>query len=108
MDELNSVTIGPDGPSGSIQNLFQLQDNVSKIIGKHTIKVGYHFTDVILTNYFIQRVTGNYEYQQPGTVPAGSHARRSGRTKRRPYQLSDGLPAASKHLSMTITVFCPT
>jgi hypothetical protein len=62
LDELNGITIGPDGPSGSIQNLFQLQDNVSKVWGKHNIKAGYHFTDVILTNYFIQRVTGSYEY----------------------------------------------
>jgi hypothetical protein len=56
------VNMGPDGPSGSIQNLLQAQDNVSIIKGNHTIKVGYHFTDVILTNYFIQRVLGNYEY----------------------------------------------
>jgi hypothetical protein len=56
------VTMGPVGPQGSIQNLFQAQDNLSKILGRHTIKVGYHFTDVILTNYFIQRVLGNYEY----------------------------------------------
>ncbi len=62
LDELNGLTLGPDGPSGSIQNLFQLQDNISKNWGKHNIKAGYHFTDVILTNYFIQRVTGNYEY----------------------------------------------
>ena len=59
---MNSLNIGPDGPSGSIQNLFQLQDNTSKILGKHTLKFGYHFTDVILTNYFIQRVRGDYYY----------------------------------------------
>ncbi len=62
IDELGGVTMGPDGPSGSIQNLAQFQDNVSWVKGKHTIKFGYHFTDVILTNYFIQRVLGNYEY----------------------------------------------
>jgi Carboxypeptidase regulatory-like domain/TonB-dependent Receptor Plug Domain len=62
IDELNGIALGPDGPSGSIQNLFQLQDNLSKIWGRHSIKIGYHFTDVILTNYFIQRVLGNYEY----------------------------------------------
>lgn len=60
--ELNSLDVGPDGPSGSIQNLFQVEDNVSKIAGKHTFKFGYHFTDVILTNYFIQRVRGDYQY----------------------------------------------
>ena len=59
---MNSLNIGPDGPSGSIQNLFQAQDNVSKILGKHNLKFGYHFTDVILTNYFIQRVRGDYDY----------------------------------------------
>lgn len=64
IDELNSLQIGPDPntPSGSVQNMFQVQDNVSKIMGKHTIKFGFHFTDVILTNYFIQRVRGDYEY----------------------------------------------
>ena len=62
IDDLNAVTLGPDGPSGSIQNLLQLQDNMSLIRGNHTIKFGYHFTDVTLTNYFIQRVLGNYEY----------------------------------------------
>jgi hypothetical protein len=64
IDELNGLQIGPDPntPSGSIQNLFQLQDNTTKVKGKHTIKFGYHMTDVILTNYFIQRVRGDYEY----------------------------------------------
>ncbi len=53
---------GSTEPSGSIQNLLQLQDNVIKIAGKHTLKFGGSFTDVILTNYFIQRVRGEYEY----------------------------------------------
>jgi Carboxypeptidase regulatory-like domain len=61
IDEIG-LTMGPVGPQGSIQNLFQAQDNLSKVAGRHTIKVGYHFTDVILTNFFIQRVLGNYEY----------------------------------------------
>ena len=62
IDELGGVTLGPSGPSGSIQNLAQFQDNLSIIKGNHTLKFGYHFTDVIATNYFIQRVLGNYEY----------------------------------------------
>ena len=62
IDELGGVTMGPSGPSGSIQNLAQFQDNLSIIKGNHTMKFGYHFTDVIATNYFIQRVLGNYEY----------------------------------------------
>ena len=64
IDDLNTLQIGPDPntPSGSIQNLFEVQDNVIKIAGKHTLKFGYSFTDVILTNYFIQRVRGDYDY----------------------------------------------
>ena len=62
IEELNGLTWGPVGPSGSIQNLFQLTNNVTKILGKHQIKVGGDFIDMIASNFFIQRVTGNYDY----------------------------------------------
>jgi hypothetical protein len=62
IDQLNGLTLGPTGPSGSTQNLFQAQDNVTKVIGRNTIKFGGSFIDMISTNYFIQRVLGNYEY----------------------------------------------
>ncbi|HTS30058.1 MAG TPA: TonB-dependent receptor [Bryobacteraceae bacterium] len=62
IDELNGLSWGPVGPSGSIQNLFQVTNNLSKVMGRHTIKVGGDFIDMIASNYFIQRVTGNYEY----------------------------------------------
>ena len=61
-DELNGLQFGPVGPSGSTQDLFQVTNNVTKVWGKHTIKVGGSFIDQIAANYFIQRVTGNYEY----------------------------------------------
>ena len=35
---------------------------MTKVIGRNTIKFGGSFIDMIATNYFIQRVTGNYEY----------------------------------------------
>ena len=63
LDELNlQIGGGSTEPSGSVQNLFELQNNTTKVAGRHTIKLGYSFTDVILTNYFIQRVRGEYEY----------------------------------------------
>ena len=62
IDELNSLTWGPVGPSGSTQGLFQATNNTSKIWGRHTFKFGGDFIDMIAANYFIQRVTGNYEY----------------------------------------------
>ncbi len=61
IDELNA-TWGNPGASGSTQGLFQVQDNMTKVIGRNTIKFGGNFIDMIATNYFIQRVTGNYEY----------------------------------------------
>jgi hypothetical protein len=62
IDDLNSLTWGPVGPSGSTQDLFQVTNNVTKVWGKHTLKFGGDFIDMIASNYFIQRVTGNYEY----------------------------------------------
>jgi hypothetical protein len=66
IDELNGLSWGPVGPSGSVQNLFQVTNNLSKVWGRHTIKVGGDFIDMIASNYFIQRVTGNYEYSTLG------------------------------------------
>ncbi|HXN47527.1 MAG TPA: TonB-dependent receptor [Bryobacteraceae bacterium] len=59
-----SLQLGPDPntPSGSIENLSTLQDNVTKTIGQHTIKFGYAATDVILAGFFIQRARGDYDY----------------------------------------------
>jgi Carboxypeptidase regulatory-like domain len=64
IDQLGSLQIGPDPntPTGNIQNLLQVSDNMTKVIGRNTIKFGGNFTDVITTNYFIQRVRGDYEY----------------------------------------------
>ena len=53
IDELNGLTIGPSGPTGSTQTLAQASDNLTKVWGRHTFKAGYNITDVILTNYFI-------------------------------------------------------
>jgi hypothetical protein len=63
IDEL-SLQIGPDPntPSGSIENLSQLQENLTKTWGRHTFKMGYDAIDVILTGFFIQRARGDYDY----------------------------------------------
>ena len=64
IDNLNSLQIGPDPntPSGDIQNLFSVQENLTKTLGRHTLKAGYNFTDIILSSYFVQRVRGDYDY----------------------------------------------
>ena len=58
------LQLGPDPntPTGSIENLAQLQDNITKTIGRHTIKAGYNVVDVILSGFFVQRGRGDYDY----------------------------------------------
>ncbi|MBV8819930.1 MAG: TonB-dependent receptor, partial [Acidobacteriaceae bacterium] len=52
----------PNTPTGFIQNVSQIQDSATKVLGRHTLKAGFHFTDLIMPNYFVQRVRGDYEY----------------------------------------------
>ena len=58
------LQLGPDPntPSGSIANNLGIQENLTKTMGRHTIKAGYAFSDVILTGTFVQRARGDYDY----------------------------------------------
>ena len=49
-------------PAAYIENTAQLQENITKSWGVHTIKAGYAAVDIILTGYFVQRVRGDYDY----------------------------------------------
>jgi len=62
------LQLGPDPntPSGSIENKFQIQENLTKTWGRHTFKAGYNFLDVILTGFFVQRARGDYDYANLG------------------------------------------
>jgi hypothetical protein len=62
-DDMN-LQIGPDPntPSGEIANNLQVQDTLTKTIGRHAIKAGYSFADTILTGTFVQRARGDYDY----------------------------------------------
>jgi hypothetical protein len=52
----------PSDPQGYIQNIGQLTDNFTKVLGAHTIKAGYEIHDIVASNTFIQRARGDYEY----------------------------------------------
>jgi hypothetical protein len=58
------ITVGPDGnaPQFTIQNLYQVTDNVSYVKGKHTIKLGFDGRKYISPQGFTQRARGDYEY----------------------------------------------
>jgi hypothetical protein len=63
IDDLQ-LQIGPDPntPTGSIENLSQLQENLTKTWGRHTIKAGFNISDIILSGFFVQRARGDYDY----------------------------------------------
>jgi hypothetical protein len=58
------LNIGPDGsaPQYSIQNTYQLVENVNWTKGKHTLKFGFDGRNVISPQHFIQRERGDYVY----------------------------------------------
>ena len=58
------MQIGPDPntPTGSIENLSQLQENLTKTWGRHTFKAGFNISDIILSGFFVQRARGDYDY----------------------------------------------
>ena len=59
-----NTQIGPDpnAPQFTIQNLYQLTDNVSYSKGKHTFKFGFDGRKYISPQGFTQRARGDYEY----------------------------------------------
>jgi len=58
------LEIGPDGnaPQTTVQNLYQLTNNISWIKGKHSLKFGFDGRKYISPQSFTQRVRGDYEY----------------------------------------------
>jgi Carboxypeptidase regulatory-like domain/TonB dependent receptor-like, beta-barrel len=63
IDEIQ-LQLGPDpnAPSGSIENLSQLQENLTKTSGRHTFKAGLNIADSIISGFFVQRARGDYDY----------------------------------------------
>jgi hypothetical protein len=62
--DLNGVQLGadPNAPQETIQNLYQLTDNVSWQKGSHTITTGADFKKFISPQTFTQRGRGDYQY----------------------------------------------
>ena len=62
-DTLN-LNIGPDSnaPQFTIQNTYQLLDNITWVKGKHTLQFGFDGRRYISPQSFTQRSRGDYEY----------------------------------------------
>jgi hypothetical protein len=63
VDELGA-NIGPDGnaPQFTIENNYQVIDNVTWLKGNHSMKVGGDFRKLISPQSFVQRQRGDYEW----------------------------------------------
>jgi hypothetical protein len=67
-DDNLGLQLGPDGnaPQFTIQNLYQLTDNVSWTKGRHQFKFGFDGRKYISPQSFTQRSRGDYEYSNIG------------------------------------------
>jgi hypothetical protein len=65
LDDLG-LNVGPDpnAPSFTIENNYQVVDNVTYLWGNHSLKFGGDFRQVISPQRFVQRERGDYEYSR--------------------------------------------
>jgi len=62
-DDLNlQLGPNPNGPQATIQNTYQITDNVNVTKGRHDFKFGFDGRSLIAASTFIQRVRGDYDY----------------------------------------------
>ena len=61
---LSDYSLGPDSnaPQFTVQNLYQITDNITYVKGKHDIKIGFDGRKYISPQQFTQRARGDYEY----------------------------------------------
>jgi hypothetical protein len=59
------VDIGPDGnaPQFTVENNYQLVNNLSYLTGAHSTKFGGDFRKIISPQQFVQRSRGDYQYR---------------------------------------------
>ncbi len=64
LDNDLGLQIGPDpnAPQYTIQNTYQLVENINWTKGNHTFKFGFDGRNVISPQHFIQRERGDYDY----------------------------------------------
>jgi hypothetical protein len=73
--ELGKINVGPspNNPQYLTENTYQMQDNVSWNVGKHSFKFGLDLRKQIDPQKFIQRSRGDYTYGNYPTSPNGAN-----------------------------------
>ena len=63
-DDAGFLQMGPNpnAPQSTVQNLYQLTDNISWVKGRHSLKFGFDGRKFIAPQSFTQRVRGDYDY----------------------------------------------
>jgi hypothetical protein len=63
-DDMVGLQLGanPANPNGQIQDELQLSDAITLTRGRHTLKFGYDFRDILLSTSFVSNPRGNYDY----------------------------------------------
>jgi hypothetical protein len=79
IDELG-LNVGPEdnSPQSSIQNNYQVLNNISYILGRHQLKAGVEYRNIISPSDFLPRARGEWDYATMGElindlVPTGSN-----------------------------------
>lgn len=61
-----------NGPQPRIQNNYQVVDNFSKVMGHHTLKLGFNMDRLELNNPFFNNLNGNYAFGGAGVFSTGN------------------------------------
>jgi hypothetical protein len=63
---LFTLGFSANGPQPRIQNTYQVTDNFSKVIGRHTFKVGFSMERLEINNPFYSNLAGNFAFNGSG------------------------------------------
>lgn len=80
--ELGGTTVGPSDNQHQKQNSYQVKDNLSWVLGKHTLKFGGEYTHFIYPQFFLPRSNGDYFYNAMQDLVNDNLASVPGRTLR--------------------------
>ena len=74
MDVAGLFTLGfsDDAPQPRVQNTYQVTDNLSKVMGRHTLKFGFNMDRQEVNNPFYATLNGSYNFHTGGVFSTGA------------------------------------
>jgi Carboxypeptidase regulatory-like domain len=67
-----SLGFSSNGPQPRIDQTYQFDDNYTRIVGKHTFKVGFNSRAFQVYNPFFARLSGQFSFSSSGTYSTGN------------------------------------